>query len=84
MDRSSMDPERDKTYIIKQVLEYGLLDDWILLVKQYGLEIITAEAKAFRDLDPKTVSFLSALSGVPQKEFRCYKNRQSIPAHWHF
>ena len=83
-NRSSLDPVRDRAYIIRQVLEYGLLADWILLLKQYGLDVITAEAKEFRELDPKTVSFLSALSGVPQKEFRCYKEQPSMPSHWNF
>lgn len=84
VNSSSLNLEKDKSYIIKQVLEYGLLEDWKLLLKQYGLDVITNEAKSFRDLDKKTASFISALSGISIKEFRCYKNQQSIPAHWNF
>lgn len=84
VERESLDYEKDKSYIIKQVLEYGLLNDWRVLLKQYGLAVIAGAAKNFRELDAKTASFVSALTGIPKEDFRCYKNQQSKPPYWHF
>jgi len=84
VDRSSLDMEESRDYIVKKVLEYGLIDDWQLLQKYYGIEKIAEIAKSFRELDKKTLSFISFLSNTPLKEFRCYNYQQSIPQHWNF
>ena len=84
VDRSSPDMEENKDHIIKKVLEYGLIDDWRLIMKYYGIEKIAEIAKSFRELDKKALSFISFLSNKPLKEFRCYNYQQSIPQHWNF
>ena len=83
-DRNKLDWEKHKSYIIKQVLEYGLLDDWKLLKKIYGIKSITETAKSFREMDKKTLSFIAAVSNEPIDSFRCYTYQQSIPTHWNF
>ena len=80
----TLEADRSKSYIIKRVLEYGLWEDWLLLKKLYGLETITDETKGFRELDPKSLAFISVLSGVPKENFRCYNTKQLTPAHWNF
>ncbi|MEA1877630.1 MAG: hypothetical protein U9N86_12270 [Bacteroidota bacterium] len=84
VDRSALELEKHKSYIIKQVLEYGLMDDWSFLQKHYGIEQIAEVSKTFRELDKKALSFISFLSKTPLKEFRCYTYQQSIPQHWSF
>ena len=71
-------------YIIKQVLEYGKLSDWKLIKNYYGLKEIAKTAMTFRALDPKTLNFISFLSGIPKEKFRCYTYQQSLPPHWYF
>jgi hypothetical protein len=84
VDRNKLCLSTNKTYIIKQVLEYGLLDDWIMLQKHYGIEQIAQTAKTFRDLDKKTLSFVAFLSQSPKHHFKCYSFQQSIPQLWNF
>ena len=84
VDRSVLEPEKHKAYIIKQVLEYGLMDDWSLLQKYYGVEQIAEVSTTFRDLDKRALSFISFLSKIPIEKFRCYTYQQSIPKHWDF
>ena len=84
VDRAIIDFEKHKSYIIKQVLEFGLIDDWSLIQKYYGLDQITEVSKSFRELDKKALSFISFLSKTPLKEFRCFTYQQSIPQHWNF
>lgn len=82
--RNSIDLDKHKSYIIKQVLEYGLIDDWRIIQNYYGIEQIAEVTKSFRELDKKALSFISFLSKTPLKEFRCYTYQQSTPIHWNF
>ena len=84
VDRAQLNWEDDRAWIIHRVLEYGQLNDWLILVNQWDLDTIVNEAKRFRDLDPKSLSFLSTIANVSPTEFRCYSQRQSIPPHWNF
>jgi hypothetical protein len=83
-DRNKLDTDRDKDYIIRQVLEYGLMDDWRLIKEIYGLDTIVASAKNFRSLDKKTLNFIATISDEPKESFRCYTEQQSIQKHLDF
>lgn len=84
VNRKNLDFEKHKVYIVKQVLEYGLINDWDLIQKYYGIKQIAKISKTFRELDKKALSFVSFLSKTPLEEFRCYNYQQSIPQHWNF
>ena len=79
--RELIDFDRDKDYVIAQVLEYGKLSDWKLIRDYYGLQQIVMTAVKLRSLDEKTLALISELSGIPKEEFRCYTFQQSIPKH---
>ena len=83
-DRTTLDFNKHKSYIVKQVLEYGVIKDWILIQKHYGIEQIAEVSMSLRELDKKALSFISFLSKKPLEEFRCYTYQQSIPQHWNF
>ncbi len=82
--RDRLDLDNNKEYIIRQVLEYGLMHDWRLIKSVYGIKTIADVAKKFRGLDKKTLSFIAAVSKEPIERFRCYTYQQSIPQHWNF
>ncbi|GMT46309.1 MAG: hypothetical protein IEMM0006_2141 [bacterium] len=82
--REEIDVDKNKSYIIGQVLEYGKLKDWKLILSYYGMEQIARTAMNFRSLEKKALSFISQLSGIPKEQFRCYTYQQSIPPHWNF
>ena len=84
VNRDTLDFEKHKSYIVKQVLEYGLIKDWSLIQKYYGLDQISEVAKSFRELDKKALSFISFLSKTPLNKFRCFIYQQSKPQHWNF
>lgn len=79
-----MDPDQHQAYIIKQVLEYGMMGDWELILEYYGLTEITKVVKGFRELDPRALAFIAALSKEPLNQFRCYATQQSKAAPWNF
>ena len=84
MDRSQLDWDRDRALIIQRILEYGQIKDWLILTHQFDMNTIVEEAKHFRDLDPKALSFISTIANISRTEFRCYSERQSSPPHWNF
>lgn len=82
VDRTKLNPVEDFPFIVKRILEYGLIEDWNLLRTNFSMEEITSVVKKFRDLDNKSLSFISTLSKEPKANFRCYIMKQSIPPHW--
>lgn len=82
--KEDLDLESHMQYVIKRVLEYGLLDDWKLIRAYYGLSKIIEVAKELRDLEPRALAYLSAISKTPKEQFRCYTWKQSNSQHWNF
>jgi hypothetical protein len=83
-DKSKLDLDANKAQVIQQVLEYGLLADWLIIFNVYGLESIAETSCKFRQLEPRALSFIAALSGIAPESFRCYSIQRSIPPHWNF
>ncbi|NOZ34215.1 MAG: hypothetical protein GXO80_02830 [Chlorobi bacterium] len=84
VNKKELDFEKHKTYIVNRVMQYGLYRDWKNIKQIYGLSQITEIAKNIRDLDKKSLAFLSLLSGESQNTFRCYTQTQSMQKHWNF
>jgi len=84
VDKDGLDFDKHKKMIIQRVLEYGLIKDWNLIYTYYGIEEISKIAITLKDLDSRSISFISALSNIPKEEFICYTTKQSIPRHWNF
>jgi len=82
VDLSEFDFDKHKAHLIQKVLEYGLLKDWELLKKVYGLETIKQVSLNLRSLDAVTLSYLSVYFKINKTEFRCYKHSQLFPNLW--
>ena len=82
--REIIDIDKNSSYIIWQVLEFGKFDDWKLIKDYYGITKIAKIAMNFRSLEKKALSFISLLSGISKDKFRCYTYQQSTPPHWNF
>jgi len=74
----------DKQFIIKRILEYGLLSDWMLLRKHIDIDEISDTVLNMKYLDSKSLSFISAISKRPKEKFLCYTTQQSTTSHWNF
>ncbi|MEQ1745186.1 MAG: hypothetical protein ABMA02_07170 [Saprospiraceae bacterium] len=83
-DETTLGAEKNARFIIERVLSRGRLSDWFALVQLYGLERIKKEAMQIRYLDQVTLSFCSAIFGMPKSRFRCYKQPQSIQQLWQY
>ena len=78
----AIDWDKNLRYVIERVVSYGKISDWNAIRERYGLERIRDEMLQSRDLDPKTLSFLSCIFEIPKAQFRCYNTIQSNPGHW--
>ena len=67
VDKLALDEERDKSFVIQRVLEYGQYSDWQGILKRYGM-------------DEKALSFLCLVSGTLQSDYRCSASTPLIPA----
>lgn len=84
VDRSSVDLVENAPFVVQRVLEYGQINDWNLLLSYYGLDKIVDTAKGLRSLEPRALSFISAISKTPLSRFRCYTTRLSNQEHCNF
>ncbi len=82
VDRSEVDMDKQAKFIIQRVLEYGLLDDWLIIKRYYGKAELVRISTSLRSLDDRALSFVATYAGVAKEKFRCYTIRQSIPRHW--
>lgn len=81
VNQEKLDMDKNKKLIIQRVLEYGLYEDWQKIYDYYGIDEISQVAGSLRSLDIRAASFVSLLSGIDIKKFRCYTTRQSLPKH---
>lgn len=84
VNKSKLHEEHNKSFIIQRVLEFGLMKDWVLIKKEYGLDEILQTAKNLRDLNPKSLSFIAGITETPLESFRCYTSTLFQNTHWHF
>lgn len=84
IDRSKLDWEKHRAYIVERVLVYGLWSDWQQLRSRLSVTEIAELAKKFRYLNDKDLNYISTISNIPKEEFRCYTTRQLTPGHWNF
>jgi hypothetical protein len=82
VEYSSIDWEKNARFVIGRVLMYGTTDDWRAVQSFYGRDRIIDEMLQERNLDPKSLSFLSCIYEIPKNKFRCYTQIQSNPGHW--
>ena len=68
VNKDDLDMEKHSQYIIKRVLEYGMLQDWNIVKQYYGLGRIVEIAKGFRELEPRALAYLSAISQTPKEQ----------------
>ena len=76
IDVSQLDIDRDRQFIIKRVLEYGKLEDWMLIKEYYSIDVIGQEMQETRSLEPLSLSFVSMVTGLKKESFRCYTMKQ--------
>jgi hypothetical protein len=84
VNRNELDFDKNRKIIVSQVLQYGLFEDWVLVCRLYTMKEIADVAVSIRDLDKKSLSFISLVTNTPKEQFACFTSNQSMPKHWNF
>ena len=84
VDVNKIDFQNKKHYVIERALDMGQINDWDMLKELYDRETIKKVALNIRNLDPKTLSFLSNIFNIPKEQFRCYTLTQLNQTHWRY
>lgn len=84
IDIEDLDMEKHGAYVLEKVLEFGRMNDWLLVNEYYDIDELRRIAVDMRCMSPKALSFMSIITHTPEKQFRCYKELQSPNRHWHF
>jgi len=83
-DYNSINWDENARFVIERVVMYGTVEDWNTILKYYGRDKIYKEMLQAKELDPKSLSFLSCIFDTPPEKFRCFTQIQSSRAHWTF
>ena len=78
-DQSKITWEQNSHFLVSRILDYGLMNDWLLLKKAYGIKGIGQIATEVRYLEDKSLHFISFIAEIPLEKFRCYILKQYIP-----
>ncbi|MAS91611.1 MAG: hypothetical protein CMO55_00320 [Verrucomicrobiales bacterium] len=76
-DPATLSADTHQRFIIERVLNRGLWNDWLQLRSIYPLATIKECSLQIRNLDPKALSFCSAIFSLPKEAFRCATNQKS-------
>jgi len=71
-------------FIVQRVMRYGRLEDWKLIQKWYGSDVLREIVVSLKNLDAISVAFLSLVLGIDKKAFRCYTEKQSRQSFWDY
>lgn len=82
IDLNGFELNKHQSFFIQRVLEYGMMKDWKLIKKFYGMEAIKEASLNARSLDAVALSFVATIFKIDKTEFRCYKYRQLFQNLW--
>jgi hypothetical protein len=84
VDYNSIDFEKSSLFVMEKVLNYGLWDDFIALIKYYGEARIRSEITATAYLSKEVMNFVCFYFRLHPDEFQCYKRRQLQNPLWDY
>ena len=71
VDVSSVDVDKDASFIIHRLLEWGDVEDIRWLLNRYPKNLLISNLQDCRSLNPKSAVFWALLLNVPLGELKC-------------
>ncbi|MBL7906539.1 MAG: hypothetical protein JNL22_16055 [Bacteroidales bacterium] len=82
VDVDQLDEQKHRNYIVQQVLSYGNMEEFRLIIDFYGINQVKESIKQAGYFDPKTVSFITGFFNIRKEEMQCYTKRRLNQPHW--
>lgn len=79
VDVESLDPEKNKHYIIPRIMDRGDLEEVRLIMSYYGKQVIKDVLLEAPYLDIKTISFFANYFNCSRDDFRAYRRKGLNP-----
>ncbi len=76
------DLQKNKKIIIQRVVEYGTLEDWSFIIKQYGEAEVVRNIKELSGLSKLNVNFICKVFNLKPHELKCCTKPQWRKQHW--
>jgi hypothetical protein len=77
-----LDYDKNASFIMEKVFNYGLWNDQLAIMKYYGKERIRTEVVKGAYFKKKVLNFLCVIFDLQPADFTCYTRRQSHRQHW--
>ncbi|SPD74042.1 hypothetical protein PITCH_A2030186 [uncultured Desulfobacterium sp.] len=71
VDRSKLDINVHKTFIIERVLKYGIIEDVLWLLKTYSEDDLIKTIKSSKNIDRKTANYWALHLGIKKEDVIC-------------
>jgi len=84
VDVSSIDLETNSLFVLQRVLQYGKMNDWLLILNFFGFEKLKKLVTKINSLDQVSLSFLSNYFQIEKSNFKCYKKMLSNQDSWSY
>ncbi len=84
IDFDTLDYDKDRFFIIDKVMNYGLWDDFLAVMRHYGKEVVKKEIVKSPYLKKDVLNFLCFYLGLKPEDFECYTRRQLQEPHWSY
>lgn len=83
-DVDQIDYQKHASYVIERIVTYGSLNEWRQILEFYGRKKIIETVTRLRNLDDKSLNYLSHKFQIPKDQFRCYNKKQSAQPPFHY
>ncbi|NJL74978.1 MAG: hypothetical protein HC892_08055 [Saprospiraceae bacterium] len=84
VDYDSLDWQQDRQFIIDKVMNYGLWDDFVAVMRFYGKPIVKQEILKSAYFKKEVLHFLCFYFDLEPTDFKCYTQRQLQEQHWNY
>lgn len=79
-----IDFEKNETFVVDKVFNYGGFNDQLELIRFYGKEKIKQELIKISYFRKEVFAFICGYFQLNPTDFQCYLQRQSNPTHWEY
>jgi hypothetical protein len=82
VNHQSLDYQKERLFIIDRVMNYGLWEDFVAVMRYYGKQVVRQEIVRSPYLKKDVLNFLCFYLDLKPSDFSCYTKRQSQEPHW--
>jgi len=65
-----------RTLVVQRVIERGRMDDFYAVLNLYGVEQFKQTVRELPVMNRKDIAFVCTVFGLPEKELKCYTQKQ--------